>query len=159
MTQPTTKTKLIDHPLEEFFDIQRGSTELEVIERDTDLVEIQEYDKKDVEIEEQFQEVYDSAMDGHDTLAEEVHTVEGKYKARMGEVAVQHLNVALNAASSKAKLKEHKDKLENKGKSSGSHITNNTLIVDDRSALLAELRNRLNGETEDAKDSDGKEDE
>ena len=144
-----TKTKHIDHPLEEFFDIQRGSTEVEVIERESILVEAEEYDKKDTEIEEQFQEVYDSAMDGHDTLAEEVHTVDGKYKARMGEVAVQHLNVALNAASQKAKLKEHKDKLENSGKSTGSHVTNNTLIVDDRSALLAELRKSLNGKKDE----------
>ena len=54
---------------------------------------------------------------------------------------MQHLNAALNAASQKAKLKEHKDKLESKSKEGPSSLTtHNTLIVDDRSALIDQLR-------------------
>ena len=138
-------TKVIEHPLEGVFDIDRGSTEVEVYERDSEIVESREYDDKDQEIDSQFQEIYDSAMDGYDLLSEELHSVEGKYKARVGEVSVQHLNAALNAASHKAKLKEHKDKLETK-KGGSSHVTtNNTLVIDDRSALMKELRNRMEG--------------
>lgn len=141
--------KVIDHPLEEFFDIEPKSTEIEVFDRgegEGELVTDETYDPKDTEIEEQFQEVYDSAMDGFDELSEEVHRVEGRYKARMGEVSVQHLNAALGAATQKAKLKEHKDKLESKEKTGGTRVINNTLIVDDRSALLEELRKNLTGE-------------
>ncbi len=139
--------KVIDHPLEDFFDIEPSSTEIEVFERGGELVKDEEYDPKDEEIEEQFQEIYDSAMDGYDELSEEVHRVEGRYKARMGEVSVQHLNAALNAASQKAKMKEHKDKLDKKT-GGGPRVTNNTLIVDDRSALLDELRKKLSGEND-----------
>lgn len=134
-------TKVIDHPMEEFLDIEPGTTEIEVYEREGEVISAEGYDKKDDEIDEQFQEIYDSAMDGHDLLSEELHKVEGRYKARVGEVSVQHLNAALNAASSKAKLKEHKDKLEADDKKGPSSVThNNTLIVDDRSALLKTLR-------------------
>jgi hypothetical protein len=137
--------KKIDHPLEDFFEIDKGSTEVEVYEREGELVDPHEYDEKDREIDSQFQEIYDSAMDGYDTLSEELLKVEGKYKARIGEVSVQHLNAALNAASHKAKLKEHKDKLESKtGAAKASSVTNNnTLIVDDRSMLVSELRKTL----------------
>jgi hypothetical protein len=135
--------KTIEHPLEEFFEIEDGTTEVEVFQREGELVKDDDYDEKDQEIEEQFQEVYDSAMDGYDELSEELHKVEGRYKARVGEVSVQHLNAALSAAKHKAQLKEHKDKLEVKEKTTGSHVTNNTLIVDDRSALLDTLREAM----------------
>lgn len=134
-------TKTIEHPLEEVFDIERETTEIEVYEREGELIDPHSYDEKDQEIDAQFQEVYDSAMDGYDQLSEELFKVEGKYKARVGEVSVQHLNAALNAASHKAKFKEHKDKLESKSKAGPSHVTNNnTLYVDDRSRFLDELK-------------------
>lgn len=144
MSEKNKTIKNIEHPLEEVFDIESGSTEVEVYERETEVVDVHQYDEKDKEIDSQYQEIYDSAMDGYDTLAEELHSVEGKYKARVGEVSVQHLNAALNAASHKAKLKEHKDKLETKKTSGPSHVTtNNTLVVDDRSALMRELRSKV----------------
>jgi len=140
MTKPKGKViKRIEHPLEGVFEIESKTTEIEVFEREGELLTADGYDTKDVEIEEQFQEIYDSAMDGYDELSEEVHKVEGRYKARMGEVSVQHLNAALNAAQQKARLKEHKDKLEVKV-AGDSKVVNNNLFVDDRSKLLDELR-------------------
>lgn len=142
-------TKVIEHPMEEFLDIERGTTEVEVFEREGEVISAEGYDSKDDEIEEQFQEVYDSAMDGYDLLSEELHKVEGRYKARVGEVSVQHLNAALNAASHKAKLKEHKDKLESKERAGPSKVThNNTLIVDDRAAFLETLREQMENKNE-----------
>ena len=142
--------KTIEHPLEDFFEIEEGTTEVEVYEREGELIRAGGYDDKDSEIDEQFQEIYDSAMEGYDLLSEELQVVEGKYKARVGEVGVQHLNAALNAASHKARLKEHKDKLESKSKEAPSSITtNNTLIVDDRSAMLDQLRKSLEAEKKD----------
>jgi hypothetical protein len=67
-------------------------------------------DPKDNEIEKQFQEIYETAMSAYEALFQEVDLVEGKYKARTGEVAVQFLNTALNAAGNKMKLKQGKDK-------------------------------------------------
>lgn len=139
--------KTIEHPLEEYFEIEPGTTEIEVYQHQGELTTVDGYDEKDAEIEKQYQEVYDSAMDGYEALSDELQVVEGKYKARVGEVGVQHLNVALNAASHKAKLKEHKDKLESKKMAGPSSVTNNnTLIVDDRSAMLDQLRKSMEEE-------------
>jgi len=147
MSDENKVVKTIEHPLEEVFDIETGTTEVEVYEREGELVNAREYDDKDKEIDSQYQEIYDSAMDGFDLLSDELHTVEGKFKARVGEVSVQHLNAALNAASHKARLKEHKDKLEAKKTSGPSHVTNNnTLIVDDRTSLLTQLRRNMEGD-------------
>lgn len=145
-----TKTKTTkEHNLEEFFDIERGSTEVVEVERKTELVEAEGYDEKDREIEEDYQEIYDRAMEGHDILADEVEECESKFKARIGEVSLQHLNVALNAASKKAALKQHKDKLrhDEKNGNKGKVVNNNILI--DRNDLLQQLK--------DAKQMDNKE--
>jgi len=145
MSDKNKITKTIEHPMEEFLGIESGTTEIEVFSREGELITAEGYDEKDREIDEQFQEIYDSAMDGYDLLSEELHKVEGKYKARVGEVSVQHLNAALSAAKAKADFKQTKDKLESSDKKIGpSHVTNNnTLIVDDRSALLEALRTQL----------------
>jgi hypothetical protein len=140
----------IEHPLEDFFEIEEGTTEIEVFQREGELITADSYDAKDAEIDAQFEEIYDSAMEGYDMLSEELLKVEGKYKARVGEVSVQHLNAALNAANSKAKLKEAKDKLEVKRTSGPSSVTNNnTLVVDDRGKLLEQLRKGMSGVDEE----------
>jgi len=140
--EKVTKEKTIEHPMETVLDIPQGTTIVEYKESlPAELVKHQEYDEKDVEIEEQFQEVYSKAMDAFDDQQEVTETVEGKYVARNAEVAVQFLNAALNAAKEKSNLKMHKDKLgtatgEN-GK--GPHTVNNNLIVDRNDLLKAVL--------------------
>lgn len=149
MSESKKVVKTIEHPLEGFFEIEEGTTEVEVFVREGELITAAGYDDKDAEIDAQFEEVYDSAMEGYDALSEEMLTVEGKYKARVGEVSVQHLNAALNAANSKLKLKESKDKLEVKRSAGPSSVTtNNTLVVDDRGKLLEQLRKGMLGEEE-----------
>lgn len=137
-TKITETKKETTHPLEEYFDIEEGSTEIVEYERETELVESEDYDEKDNEIEENYQEIYDRAMEGYDVLADEIEECDPKYKARIGEVSLQHLNVALNAAKNKAHMKEHKDKLKAKERSGGNKTVNNTLIVD-RNTLLKEI--------------------
>ena len=63
--------------------------------------------------------------------------VEGKYKARVGEVTATMLNVALGTVREKRMMKEHKDKLS-PNKHQGT--INNTLIVGD--SVMAD-RNEL----------------
>jgi hypothetical protein len=129
----------IDHPLEEVFDIEPGTTLLPTTVRETQQVTMPSYDEKDKEVENQFNEVYDSAMGAFESLYQETEVIEGKYKARSGEVAVQFLNAALAAAQSKSQLKQHKDKIStvvNKGPST----VNNNLIVGDRNDILRQLR-------------------
>lgn len=145
--ESTTTEKLISHPLEKVFDIEEGSTAVMAPEsRDTQLVEAPTYDRKDIEIEENFQEIYDKAMDAFDDMQTAVEGIEGKYKARASEVSVQMLNAALNAAKEKSRLKEHKDNLKLKSGGggsvpSGSTINNNTLINVSTSDIIRQLAN------------------
>lgn len=125
-------TKLISHPCEDVFDIEPGTTEV-VTEppRQTQLVDVVTYDDKDREIEENYQEIFDRAMDTFDDIQRDLEGLEGKYKARNHEVGAQFLNAALAAAKEKQKLKEHKDKHASAGgqpAATGGTITNNTQV-------------------------------
>lgn len=138
-----------DHPLEEFFNIKPGTTVVEHVERSSELtvVDHSAYDDKDKEIESQFEEVYDAAMETfHDTI-EQLDDIEPKYKNKSREVAVQFLNAALAAAEKKAVMKANKDKLESKA--STNNYTQNNLIFD-RNELLKSIRS---GKTIDNTDS------
>lgn len=128
----------IEHPLEEVFDIEPGTTIIPTVVRSTEMTVAHQYDEKDTEIEGQFQEIYDSALGAFEELFQETQVIEGKYKARSGEVAVQFLNAALAAAQSKSGLKQHKDKLITAVK--GPSTVNNNLIVGDRNDILRKLR-------------------
>jgi hypothetical protein len=132
--------KTIEHPMEEVLDIEPGSTLVPTLpSRNTELVLAEEYDDKDKEIEEQFQEVYDLALDAYEQQAADAEAVEPKYRARNQEVAVQYLNTALNAAKEKAGQKQIKDKLANDRKATGPKTVNNNLVVADRNELLKEI--------------------
>ncbi len=133
--------ELVDHPLEEFFNIEPASTEVVKYQRKTELTPYQDFDEKDTEIEETYQEIYDAAMTGYDNLQEMIDTADTKFAARLGEVSVQHLNVALAAASKRASLKENKDKMTARAKAGpAGKTTNNIVLVEDRNELLRRLR-------------------
>jgi len=133
---------IVEHPMEEILDIEPGTTLVPRVERTTELVSSEHYDEKDQEIEEQVQEIYDAAMGAFETQMEEAELVEGKYKARNGEVAVQFLNAALNAAKEKANLKQHKDKMViAQNKYQGPNTVNQNLIVADRNEILKRIAN------------------
>jgi len=106
------------------------------------IVEHESYDQKDNEIEHQFDEIYDKAINAFDTQVEATEDIEGRYMARNNEVAAQFLSTALNAAKEKANLKSHSDNLKLKKEviTKEHNITNNNLIID-RNQLLDMLNN------------------
>ena len=98
------------------------------------------YDSKDIEIEDQFQNVYDKAMNAFDIQQEEAQDIEGKYLARNTEVANALLTTALQAAKEKASLKQHSDHLELK-KNQGGNVTNiQNNVVMDRNEILKMMK-------------------
>ena len=134
----------VEHQLEDVFDIEPGTTLVETQKSSTELAVVEEYDDKDEEIEGQFQEVYDAAMDAYEgSTGPEMQDIEPKYRARNMEVSVQYLNTARNAANLKANLKAHKDKLgiASKKAAAGSKVVNNNLVVD-RNQLLRTITGR-----------------
>ena len=133
----TIETKTIDHPLEEIFGIESGTTvvDIERIET-TELAVVASYDEKDSEIESQFQEVYDAAMTSFADQAGLLLTSDPKFGARNMEVANAFLNTALAAAKEKASLKLGKEK---NAANTGPKTVNNNLIMD-RNELLKMLK-------------------
>jgi hypothetical protein len=102
----------IQHPLEDHFGIEEGTTMVPKTITQTTVVKYAEYDEKDEELDQQFQTVHDAAMTAFEDQQEESEIIDPKYKARNAEVAVQFLNTALNATNAKAQLKQQRDKLE-----------------------------------------------
>lgn len=133
-----TKEKTINHPLEDAFGIETGTTITEYREINPSVVQpMVNYDKKDDEIEIKLEEIYTTAMGQVMLIADQMELVEGKYKARVGEVTATMLNVALGSVREKRMMKEHKDKLSPSKYQGNVH---NTLIVGD--SVLAD-RNEL----------------
>ena len=138
-----TKERTIEHPLEEFMGIEKGTTIVEYEESlPTELVAHEQYDDKDNEIEDQFQAVYDKAMEAFDAQSDITDQVEGKFAARNAEVAAQFLNTALNAAKEKGGQKQHKDKLDVAKKNVGKPNTVNNNVIMDHSEMMRLIRDK-----------------
>ena len=136
-----TKEKIISHPLEDALGIEPCSTVVEYQEFiPAEIVEMPNYDEKDNEIEGKLEEIYTLAIGNVSAISDEMDRVEGKYKARIGEVTATMLNVALGAVKQKADLKAHKDKLSlDKASSKTPHTLNQNLVVADRNDILRAL--------------------
>jgi len=133
-----TEEKTIEHPLETVFGIESGTTVVEYNEfLPEPLVDMPNYDVKDDEIEGKLEQIYTTAIGQANTMADSIEVVEGRYKARMGEVTANMLNVALGAVREQRMMKEHKDKLSPFAKKQDGHTTtNNNLVIADRNEIL-----------------------
>lgn len=124
--------------LEDVFDLTPCTTTKDIVVVDQQpIIRPSEYDDKDGEIDEQFQEVYDKAMSAFEYQMERADStdVEPKYVARMHEVAANYLNTALAAAKEKASIKSNKDKVVATVKKAAAMTQNNTLVVTHGSLL------------------------
>lgn len=135
--------EIVDHPLEDFFGIEPNTTEIVKYEQKTELVKAEEYDDKDNEVEENFQEIYDKALSGYENLQESIEDIDPRYAARSHEVANQLLTTALHAAEKKAKLKEHKDKIALIKNKTGPKTVNNNIFTD-TNTLIQQLKKAAN---------------
>ncbi|TFH11186.1 MAG: hypothetical protein E4H14_01140 [Candidatus Thorarchaeota archaeon] len=141
------RTKATAHPMEEALDIEEGTTMVEYKEiLPAESVKMPTYDLKDDEIETKLEEVYATAMGNVTTVSDEIERVEGKYKARMGEVTAAMLNVALGAVREKSLLKQHKDKITLEVTTGSTPQTvNNNLVVTDRNEIMRMLQGAKSG--------------
>lgn len=132
--------KFVNHSFESIFDIEDGTTVIEhdavpIIHNATcDL-----YDEKDSEIEEQYQIIFNAALQAYSNQI--VALERGGDPAtnhKVLDVANNFLKTALDSTKAKADLKKSKDK--NIIASSTKNVTNNNLIID-RNELLKQLLN------------------
>jgi len=141
-----TKTKNIQHPMEDVLDLDPGTTLVEYNEVIPSVpVAMPDYDVKDDEIETKLEEIYTVAMGNVEAVADELDRVEGKYKARIGEVTAAMLNVALGAVREKRELKKHKDGIAPTSGDGNPRTVNNNLIVADRNEILRFLQKKGEG--------------
>lgn len=137
----TTIETIIEHPLENVFGIESGTTIIDIQQVESDIIEERLYDDKDVEIENQFENIYNTALLAFQAQTSTVSMGgDPRGQARNMEVANGFLNTALTAAKEKANLKQQKEKIKNITKSD-TNITNNNLIMD-RDELLKIMMNR-----------------
>lgn len=134
-----TSNQFTEHSLEEVFDITPCTTITEckaVVP--SEVVVMPNYDNKDNEIEGKLEEIYSAAMATVEELTDQIGGVEGRHKARIGEVSATMLTVALGAVREKSALKMHKDKSAVQAANVGTpnSVTNNLNIVADRNELL-----------------------
>lgn len=101
-------------------------------------VKVDSYDEKDESLDVEFDTIYNEALRSYRNISDDMVFVEGKFKARIGEVSNQFLGTALNAAKEKAALKRHKDTIV--VKEAAGQVTNNNLVVGSHEELLRILK-------------------
>lgn len=100
------------NPIDAIFDFQQENdehkyqqvTEGELAEM-AEVPQPPEKDQDDVEIDKKIDTIYDSALDAYNTQTAYTEIIEPRYAARNAEVAAQYLNIALNAAATRARVK------------------------------------------------------
>ncbi len=143
----------IHHPLEEVFDIQSGTTlvpdlvftqpTLEVSTESTDTEQVHVYDQRDTSIDSQLDIIQNQALQLAASMKQGMEYADPKFSSRMGEVAIQALNTALDAVKQKSDIKKHKDKLKTTGGFAAVHTTTNNTLVVSRNELLQQLKDGI----------------
>lgn len=140
MSSKITETeKNVSHPMEEIFEIEECTTIVPYKEVKTDLVPYEPFDNKDKELEEQFQNLHDRAIEAFENQQEDIEVIDPKYKARNAEVAIQYLRTALEAVQSKSLLKQHKDKINVKQKTG---TVNNNVVLANRNDIIRAIQGK-----------------
>ena len=116
--QNLMKTK-ITNPLDELFntlpnDLDEADAYEAVTEGELATLQgaeaVPEKDDEDVEIDNKIDTVYTAALDAFNNLNAHMEVIEPRYAARTAEVSANYLNIALNAASVRAKVKGDRKK-------------------------------------------------
>lgn len=128
------------NPLDDLFDIDDSMTSGVEIDEYTQATEgeIQamqattpspEVDPEDVENDKRFDEVYDAALGTFQNQMAYTEIVEPRYAARNAEVAATYLNIALQAAATKARVKTDRKRATMFIPNAGGKTVNNTIVA------------------------------
>lgn len=106
------------NPLDELFQTEQPVTEITEYKSTTEgelaaqqaPVEESEVDLEDKAIDKKIDQVYDAAYDTFQQQMQYAEIVEPRYAARNAEVAANYLNIALNAAATRARVKSDRKK-------------------------------------------------
>lgn len=128
----------IKNPLDDLFDIDdemTSGTEIDDYDQapQSALVPpntaVAEKDEEDIENDKRFDEVYTAAIDTFNNQMAYTEIIEPRYAARNAEVAANFLNLALQAANSKARNKMDRKRATAFIPGMGGKVTNNTIVA------------------------------
>lgn len=128
--------KLIEHPLEDMFGIEPGTTMTTEVIVETPISRPANYEDKDAEIDNQFQEIYNLSLTAFNDQIDDLDSLEPKFRSRASEVAASYLTTALQAANAKAALKSTRDKHDLSKIRLGDIPDKAGLVTTDRNKLL-----------------------
>lgn len=151
-----SKSENVEHPLEEFFNIEAGTTEVTTFEPVVEPPVVPDtYDEKDTAVDAKFNEIYQLALANATALGDEVAKVEGKYKRGLAENITQLLSVALNAATQEGNYKQNTEKLRVSSKKAEqpNNVTNNVIVADRNTIMRMRREQQESGTTIDGEQS------
>lgn len=137
------KQNLFTNPLDELFNIEEPGEMIEdqymqVNQSQLATVEptTSEKDAEDVANDQKIDEVYDLAITAYKQQTAMVEIIDPKFAARNAEVAANFLNIALNAATSKAKIKTDRKRVGMFNPAANANKTTNNVIVASQEDIL-----------------------
>lgn len=143
MTKKETKTvtRQSENSIENVLGVPSGTTEIEETKVNLIPVEYEEYDDKDRELEEDYVDIQERALELYETVLDKLDDASPDKIARLVEVATAVLNTSLTAVEKRRIQKEVKDKILEKQRSSknpkrGGNTTNN-IVVGTHSDLIS----------------------
>lgn len=125
-----------ENPLDTLFDIESEDREVVEYEQATEgeiaalasPAGTPEKDAEDVEVDRKIDEVYAQALGTFQNQMAYTEIIEPRYAARNAEVAATYLNIALNAATARAKIKGDRKRI-GVFIPNGNKVTNNTIVA------------------------------
>jgi hypothetical protein len=131
-------TKYVN-PLDNLFDVDpAGPNEMTEYEQITEgeIAELAapatgtapEKDAEDVEVDKKIDAVYDAALETFQNQMAYTEIIEPRYAARNAEVAASYLNIALQAAATRARVKGDRKRVGT-FIPNGGRVTNNTIVA------------------------------
>ena len=88
-----------------------------------------EKDAEDIEVDKKIDQVYDAALETFQNQMAYTEIIEPRYAARNAEVAASYLNIALQAAATRARVKGDRKRNGAFIPGMGNKITNNTIVA------------------------------
>lgn len=127
------KQTKFENPLDNLFEIDdsldRDESDYEVATVKNTSTEPVEKDEEDVDTDKKIDAVYDAALEAYQNQTAMVELLEPRYAARNAEVAATYLNIALQAATSKARVKNDRKRVGQFIPGASNKITNNTIVA------------------------------
>ena len=127
------KQTKFENPLDNLFEIDdsldRDESDYEVATVQNAPTEPTEKDEEDVDTDQKIDAVYDAALEAYQNQTAMVELLEPRYAARNAEVAATYLNIALQAATSKARVKNDRKRVGQFIPGASNKITNNTIVA------------------------------